>query len=45
MNENKEKHESVSDFIVGLKKLAATCAFGAFLEKALRDRLIAGLQT
>ncbi|XP_037518487.1 uncharacterized protein LOC119395581 [Rhipicephalus sanguineus] len=40
-----EKHESVADFIVGLKKLAATCAFGTFLEEALRDRLIAGLQT
>ncbi|XP_037518347.1 uncharacterized protein LOC119395133 [Rhipicephalus sanguineus] len=39
-----EKHESVADFIVGLKKLAATCAFGTFLEEALRDRLIAGLQ-
>ncbi|KAH7942042.1 hypothetical protein HPB49_019993 [Dermacentor silvarum] len=40
-----EKHKSVSDFIVVLKKLAATCAFGALLEEAPRDRLIAGLLT
>ncbi|XP_075732584.1 uncharacterized protein LOC142775122 [Rhipicephalus microplus] len=40
---NQEPHESISDFIVGLKKLAATCEFGTFLEQALRDRLIAGL--
>ncbi|KAG0418699.1 hypothetical protein HPB47_004656, partial [Ixodes persulcatus] len=31
-------------FVVALKTIAATCAFGIFLEEALRDRLIAGLR-
>ncbi|KAG0438096.1 hypothetical protein HPB47_017146 [Ixodes persulcatus] len=31
-------------FVVELNKLAATCEFGAFLEEALRERRIAGLQ-
>ena len=35
--------ESVADFVVRLKKLASTCAFGAFLNEALRDRLVSGL--
>ena len=37
---SQEENESVSDFVVLLKKLASTCSFGAFLEEALRDRLI-----
>lgn len=37
------KDETLSDFIVALKELAATCNFGNFLEDALRDRFIAGL--
>ncbi|XP_075743758.1 uncharacterized protein LOC142802671 [Rhipicephalus microplus] len=40
-----EPHETVADFIVELKKLAATCEFGAFLTEALRDRLVAGIRT
>lgn len=36
--------ETISDFVVEIKKLAATCDFGTFLEEALRDRLIVGLQ-
>lgn len=36
--------ENISDFVVEIKKLAATCDFGTFLEEALRDRLIVGLQ-
>ena len=35
--------ESVSEFVVRLKKLASTCSFGAFLSEALRDRLVSGL--
>lgn len=35
--------ESVSAFVVRLKKLSSTCNFGAFLEEALRDRLVSGL--
>lgn len=33
----------MADFLVELKKLAAMCEFGAFLEEAQRDRLISGL--
>lgn len=40
-----EPHETVADFIVEVKKLAATCEFGAFLTEALRDRLVAGIRT
>ncbi|KAL1473910.1 hypothetical protein MTO96_038378 [Rhipicephalus appendiculatus] len=32
-------------FCEALKKLASLCDFGAFLEQALRDRLIAGLHS
>ncbi|CAM1304273.1 Uncharacterised protein r2_g1427 [Pycnogonum litorale] len=35
--------ESVSAFLVRLKKLASTCGFGSFLNDALRDRLVSGL--
>jgi len=42
---SQEENESVSDFVVRLKKLASTCGFGAFLEKALRDRLVSGLHS
>ncbi|XP_077548577.1 uncharacterized protein LOC144161886 [Haemaphysalis longicornis] len=31
-----EAHESVTEFVVELKKLAATCEFGAFLEDAIQ---------
>ena len=42
---SQEENESVSDFVVRLKKLASTCSFGAFLEEALRDRLVSGLHS
>jgi hypothetical protein len=35
--------EQIADFCVRLKNLAATCAFGGFLQEALRDRLVSGL--
>ena len=35
--------ESVSEFVVRLKKLASTCSFGGSLSEALRDRLVSGL--
>lgn len=41
---NQTKEESISQYIVELKKLSATCEFGTFLEEALRDRLVCGLQ-
>ena len=40
---SQEEGESVSEFVVRLKKLASTCSFGAFLSQALRDRLVSGL--
>ena len=42
---SQEEKESVSDFVVRLKKLASTCSFGAFLEEAFRDRLVSGLHS
>lgn len=35
--------ESISEYVVEIKHLAATCKFNAFLEDALRDRLISGV--
>ncbi|KAL1416406.1 hypothetical protein MTO96_027969 [Rhipicephalus appendiculatus] len=37
--------ETIGEFVVELKKLAATCEFGSFLEESLRDRLISGLRS
>jgi hypothetical protein len=37
--------ESVADFVANLRKLSKHCAFGAFLEDALRDRLVCGLRS
>lgn len=36
--------ESVTRYIVELKKLAATCEFGTFLSESLRDRFVYGLR-
>lgn len=41
---NQEPYESVSDFIVEIKRLAVQCEFGPFLPELLRDRLISGLK-
>ncbi|XP_037560790.1 uncharacterized protein LOC119439830 [Dermacentor silvarum] len=40
---NQESSETIAQFLVELKRLAATCSFGTFLQEALRERLIAGL--
>ena len=32
-------------YVVGLKHQASRCKFGAFLEEALRDRLVCGLRS
>ncbi|XP_037561113.1 uncharacterized protein LOC119440260 [Dermacentor silvarum] len=42
---NQESSETIAQFLVELKRLAATCSFGTFLQEALRDRLIAGLRS
>ena len=36
--------ESVSEFLVELRRLASHCEFGQFLDEALRDRLVCGLK-
>ena len=35
--------ESMADYIAELRRLATTCEFGAFLDDALRDKLVCGL--
>ncbi|XP_021340098.1 uncharacterized protein K02A2.6-like [Mizuhopecten yessoensis] len=44
-NRSQKEGESVADYVVGLKKLAAHCEFGNFLSQALRDRLVCGLRS
>ena len=36
--------ESVKDYALELRKLSRTCEFGQFLDEALRDKLVCGLQ-
>lgn len=36
--------ENITDFNAVLRKLATHCNFGVYLEEALRDRLVCGLQ-
>ena len=42
---DQQESESVSDFVVMLKKLASTYEFGTFLSEALRDRFVCGLRS
>ena len=37
--------ESVAEYLAELRRLAARCAFGNYLEEALRDRLVCGLRS
>ena len=37
------EQESITAYMAELRRLASTCNFGAFLEEALRDRLVCGL--
>ena len=36
--------ESMADYVAELRRLATTCEFGAFLDDALRDKFVCGLQ-
>lgn len=40
---NQKPGESITNYLASLRKLASTCAFGAFLSEALRDRLVCGM--
>lgn len=40
---NQKASESISDYVVALKKLSIHCNFGEFLNRALRDRFVCGL--
>lgn len=42
---NQEPGESISQFIAAIRKLAAQCEFGQFLDEALRDKLVCGLKS
>jgi len=42
---SQEGTESISESVVRVKKVAATCNFGAFLTEALRDRFVSGLHS
>lgn len=42
---NQKKGEAVSDYIVTLRQLSATCNFGQYLDDALRDRFVSGLRS
>ncbi|UYV67442.1 hypothetical protein LAZ67_5000618 [Cordylochernes scorpioides] len=37
------KEESISDYLVEIKRLASSCNFGNFLEDSLRDKMVCGL--
>ena len=36
--------ESAAEYLAQLRKMASTCKFGAFLDEALCDRLVCGIQ-
>jgi len=38
-------NESVAEYVAELRRLADTCNFGAYLNNALRDRLVCGLRS
>ena len=40
---NQASGESIAEYVAELRRLAARCNFGAYLEDALRDRLVCGV--
>ena len=38
-------HETISEYMAELRKLATPCEFGEYLDEALRDRLVCGLRS
>ena len=41
---NQLPDESIAEYCAALRKHASTCAFGTFLDEALRDRLVCGMK-
>lgn len=39
---NQKEGEPVSDYVVALRQLSATCNFGEYLDDALTDRFVSG---
>ncbi len=42
--QNQQAGETIAEYMVELRSLASTCEFGTFLNEALCDRLVCGLQ-
>ena len=42
---NQHQGESVAEYVAELRRFAATCKFGAFLDDALWDRVVCGLHS
>ena len=42
---NQLQTESIAEFIAELRRLAARCKFGGYLDEALRDRFVCGLRS
>ncbi|XP_030599918.1 Fc receptor-like protein 3 [Archocentrus centrarchus] len=42
---NQKDNETISEYVASLRKLAATCKFGTFLDEALRDRFVCGVKS
>ena len=42
---NQNSGESVAEYVAELRRMAARCSFGNYLEEALRDRLVCGLRS
>ena len=42
---NQGSNESIAEYVAELRRLASPCEFGAFLDQALRDRLVFGMRS